>query len=93
MIGDIGAKFYQARDQQRRGGLPIHIEITPDTDALAGADGLFDPVGGCIHPRPVQRGGRFESSRVQEGLGGFNTGQATLIQNFGHQRVPANKRP
>ncbi len=71
VVGDIRAQGMQGLDEHGRGGLPVHIEITPDANGLAGTDGALHPVCGGGKPGQVCGRGGGIRIRVQKGASGF----------------------
>ena len=57
MVVHIGPQAPQAFYQNRRGGLPVHIEIAPNQDFFAVIDGLGDEFIGNLSIREFIRGG------------------------------------
>jgi hypothetical protein len=58
VMADACIQVTQGRDQDGGGGLTVHVEITPDADLFAVANGFQDAVYRSFHTGKVSRGGR-----------------------------------
>ena len=92
MVRHAAAQIGQRRDQQRRGGLAVHVEVAPDADRLASTNCGFQPIGrGSQSGQRVGRGGRVRGG-IEEGAGRGRRRHAAAGEGRRDQRVSADGR-
>ena len=91
VVADMRAQVAQRRDQQRGGGLAVHVEIAPHADRLAAPDGAPQPVDRPRHPRQRLRRGREVRIRVEESDRRGRGRHPAAREGLRHQRVAADR--
>ena len=87
VVADLGPQVAQGFDQQGRRGLAVDIEIAPNQDGFAAADGLPQSNDGPLQVGQVAGWGRGVLLGIQEGPHLRRIGPAALGQGFHDQRV------
>jgi hypothetical protein len=88
--GDLGAQFFQGRNQDGGGGLPVHIKVAPYTDFFSPLHGLFQTFDRQRHARQFVRRGWAVVMRVEESPGLPYRFQASPGEHLRHQGMPAD---
>ena len=91
VVADMRTQVAQGSDQQRGGGLAVHVEIAPHADRLAAADGAPQPVDRPRHARQRVRRGRDVRVRVEESDRRGRGHHPAAREGLRHERVPADR--
>ena len=91
VVADMRTQVAQGSDQQRGGGLAVHVEIAPHADRLAAADGAPQPVDRPRHARQRLRRGRDVRVRIEESDRRGRGQHPAAREGLRHERVPADR--
>ena len=83
VVNRVSAQDLQGLNEQRGGGLSVHVEITPHANLFLLAEGIADQVGGVFHTREG-RGRCFE--RVEENPRRGKIINSTTDEGLGHEQ-------
>ena len=85
VVADPGAQVAQGGDQHAGGGLAVDVEIAPDTDLFAAADGGFQPVRSRAQAGQFRRRTGGVAVRIEERPGSFRGAHPPAPEDLGEQ--------
>jgi hypothetical protein len=88
--GNVDLKIAQQRHEQRRGRLPVRVEVAPHGNLLPARDGAIQPIGGGSQVGQIERRGGRIAIGIEESPGSLRCGDAVPRQQLRHDRITAD---